>query len=184
MELPFGTLIRDRHRTINNFQSDRSSKDTSIACRVDVFDQVDRSSHSYDDCPAPKRNHWKVKRCVLVARVTNEILMGRNESEQRPSIPSRQTNDGIANAWNRCPWSESRPTANWLSAENFVRVRCKFLSPSRSTSRLPYQTIYPRGSLAVPVQTVYSLLHAPSSSLKREQSNGGARVTRLDLCEW
>lgn len=184
MELPFGTLIRDRHRTIRNFQSDRSSKDTSIACRVDVFDQVDRSSHSYDDCPAPKRNHWKVKRCVLVARVTERNLNGtkRKWIETQVFPAGRLTTESWMCGTDAPDRNRDQPRTDWVQKtlyESGASSCPPLVRPVGSPTRR-----YPRGSLAVPVQTVYSLLHAPSSSLKREQSNGGARVTRLDLCEW
>lgn len=76
----------------------------------------------------------------VIARI--KMLMERNESGQEVVFPALVRKIPWNPKWNRCPWSESRPTANWLSAENFVRVRCKFPAPppppARSLTRPPF----------------------------------------------
>ncbi|KAK1129524.1 hypothetical protein K0M31_019246 [Melipona bicolor] len=121
-----------------------------------------------------KASTEEVERCVAES---NEILTGRNESEEQRTSVCR----GPA----RLNGNRSRMPLIGIETNRELTEVQKTLYESGASScpplARPVDSPLPderssRVSLVVPVQTVYSLLQAPSSRLKREQSNGGGAL--------
>lgn len=118
----------------------------------------------------------------VIARI--KMLMERNESGQEVVFPALVRKIPWNPKWNRCPWSESRPTANWLSAENFVRVRCKFPAPSSSCSlahSAPLYSRYATRSLPWCWLKQFIPFYTHRIRVSREQSNGEEKRGRGEV---